>query len=561
MPDSQFTDLIAIVGLPRSGTTLCASVLNAHPAATVCFEPWNRDSENRITTDITPEEMISKFGLKNDPGANIFVVKETAVELEAIHWLRQFLRNNAEGRRVRVVWSLRNYRHTYLSFVQGAKEWWGFSEMTVEAEAYSRWVNRATRGTAILRELYDEYPGVVFSYEALSRQAETLIPRLMEGLGIEHAEEQLSYWKFLPPNQAHGDHKLASDPQPITGESVERREEEWRRHEQALSGSSGNKGREILDRFWLEIDKCCVHDGPLPDLDEELDMALSPEPQVRGSALGHEYRVELSSKRDWNKFARGNPAIFNADQINECALHIRRQGFRFRGEDVPGTALGSAGENYREGFVHREINSRKRAVAAELWRDIGERGLAADTVKVYAPEALGGFANYMQSEFPFYSGSEYIPDPAAQRRLSPVEHQDLSCLSYPDQAFDYVLVNDIFEHVPDLHSVIKEIQRVLAPGGALLSTFPFAIKQDEHLVKACLQGDGSIEYLSEPEYHEDPVDKKGALVYQVPGWAILADCLNAGFDDATMVFLCSPARGILSNNISGITILKARKPG
>ena len=45
-------------------------------------------------------------------------------------------------------------------------------------------------------------------------------------------------------------------------------------------------------------------------------------------------------------------------------------------------------------------------------------------------------------------------------------------LDYPSGTFDVVISNTVFEHVPDPRPVLREIDRVLKPGGAFLAFFP-----------------------------------------------------------------------------------------
>jgi SAM-dependent methyltransferase len=47
-------------------------------------------------------------------------------------------------------------------------------------------------------------------------------------------------------------------------------------------------------------------------------------------------------------------------------------------------------------------------------------------------------------------------------------------IPYPDAQFDFIIANQVFEHVPDLLRVLDEIHRVLKPGGHLLALFPHA---------------------------------------------------------------------------------------
>jgi SAM-dependent methyltransferase len=46
------------------------------------------------------------------------------------------------------------------------------------------------------------------------------------------------------------------------------------------------------------------------------------------------------------------------------------------------------------------------------------------------------------------------------------------CLPFPDASFDLVTNNQVLEHVPDLDATLGELERVLKPGGTLLSLFP-----------------------------------------------------------------------------------------
>lgn len=521
----------------------------------MCYEPWNRELGQGMPPEQTPSDLIAKFNLKVDPGADIFVLKETTVDFKGIQWLARFLRHNAGSSRVQVVWSLRAYRHTYLSFVEGARKWWGHKDMVPGVDGYNQWVERSRKATGTLLGLYQEFPGALYAYESLTAEPTTTIPRLMAELGLEFSDQQLDYLRHFSPEQVRGDVSMENNARPISIESVTKRELEWELHQSQLSEANGDALRQQLDQFWLAVDQRRIIPGKIPI--SLLPGGVSFKEQARP---GHEYREEFSSRSDWQKFAQSAPAIFDHGLIDSCASNIARRGFHFRGEVVKPAQIGRIGKNYRESFSYQGINSRKRAVLVELFHDLRSRQFSIEDARIYAPEALGGFATFLAQEFSHFQGSEYLPDPAQRRKLATIEHQDLSALTYPDAAFDYVLVNDIFEHLPDLGAVLGQIQRVLAPGGVLLSTFPFALQRDEHLVKAVLNADGSIDYLTEPEYHEDPVDKQGVLVFQVPGWEILKDCHSLGFASANMVFLASPARGILVNNISGEMLLKAVNP-
>jgi|GEM_PF-747034 len=50
---------------------------------------------------------------------------------------------------------------------------------------------------------------------------------------------------------------------------------------------------------------------------------------------------------------------------------------------------------------------------------------------------------------------------------------DITLIPQPDQSFDVILCSEVFEHLPDPLSALKEFERLLIPGGKLILTAPF----------------------------------------------------------------------------------------
>jgi SAM-dependent methyltransferase len=65
------------------------------------------------------------------------------------------------------------------------------------------------------------------------------------------------------------------------------------------------------------------------------------------------------------------------------------------------------------------------------------------------------------------SASDY-----AGQRVFPVIDYDGRTLPLPDGAFDVVFSSNVLEHVPDIAALLREMHRVLAPGGVAIHVLP-----------------------------------------------------------------------------------------
>lgn len=134
--------------------------------------------------------------------------------------------------------------------------------------------------------------------------------------------------------------------------------------------------------------------------------------------------------------------------------------------------------------------------------------------------------------------------------------EDLTALSFADGEYDAVVAVEVLEHIPNYMAALREIARVLRPGGMARLTFPWrGYLYDGHSKRAEVLPDGSIHHFFPPEYHGDPASPNGVLCYWIFGWDILDDMRAAGFRDAYAAFLFSPLNGhmtVLSPTIVGV---------
>jgi SAM-dependent methyltransferase len=68
--------------------------------------------------------------------------------------------------------------------------------------------------------------------------------------------------------------------------------------------------------------------------------------------------------------------------------------------------------------------------------------------------------------------SEAAVEVLRQRLAGPVLQADVTALPFDDQSFDSAVLGEVLEHVPDDERALREVARVLRPGGVLAVSVP-----------------------------------------------------------------------------------------
>jgi len=120
-----------------------------------------------------------------------------------------------------------------------------------------------------------------------------------------------------------------------------------------------------------------------------------------------------------------------------------------------------------------------------------------------------------------YLDSHYFPDfPFGKIHKSGFRNENIESLTFRGESFDLVITQDVLEHIFDPAKAFAEIGRVLKSGGAHIFSVPMINKEKQSEVWAKRDDKGNIICLHEPEYHGNPISKKGSLVTMHWGYDI-----------------------------------------
>jgi len=132
-----------------------------------------------------------------------------------------------------------------------------------------------------------------------------------------------------------------------------------------------------------------------------------------------------------------------------------------------------------------------------------------------------GHSLLIQEKAAHYTETQFFPNAFLGSLVEGIRNEDLENQTFGDSVFDLVITSDVMEHIYEPDKAFKEIYRTLKPGGAHIFSVPIINKHNATQRWASKGKDGNPVFLFEPEWHGNPIDKKGSPVTMHWGFDIV----------------------------------------
>lgn len=130
---------------------------------------------------------------------------------------------------------------------------------------------------------------------------------------------------------------------------------------------------------------------------------------------------------------------------------------------------------------------------------------------IHESSPSGASSIFIEKNCPQYVSSHFFQDRLGGEFKNGIRCENLEKMTFEDSSFDLIITQDVFEHIMNPAAALREISRVLKPGGAHVFTMPWYPKLKQTVQRAKMVN-GEIEFLEEPVYHGNPIDTEGSLV-------------------------------------------------
>lgn len=228
--------LVGVISLPRSGSTMLASIFSVHPKINTVYEPWNA---NR---DFLMDNMCLHSFYNVLPGAyeenkSILLVKETSTKPWYIQRMKRLLDSTDSVCRRKFIVLLRNPFHIYFSEIEARVKWWGEPEAAISTETFDAWAFGSIRSIFRMLALAERYDGLLVSYEHLIVNTNYSIVQLMDYLEVPLDERQFNFQHHMDMSKVRGDPKMSNSSSGVDASRQVARDDQFEQIEPIISKS------------------------------------------------------------------------------------------------------------------------------------------------------------------------------------------------------------------------------------------------------------------------------------------------------------------------------------
>ncbi|MCP9917467.1 methyltransferase domain-containing protein [Cyanobium sp. ATX 6F1] len=162
------------------------------------------------------------------------------------------------------------------------------------------------------------------------------------------------------------------------------------------------------------------------------------------------------------------------------------------------------------------------------------KNMRSSNISIACFESITQFADVIRKLYPGAHMSEFIDQNAKPGSIQIIEvlraeciHQDITNTSHEDSSIQIIIHRDVYEHIPNIKSALKEAHRILASNGYMIFTMPLYDRQQT--VSRCEIIDGTLRHHLPEAYHGNPLSPDGSLVFTDPGIDFFETCESSGF--------------------------------
>jgi SAM-dependent methyltransferase len=228
--------LVGVISLPRSGSTMLASIFSVHPKINTVYEPWN-GHEAFLMDNMCLHSFYDVLPGAYEESKSVLLVKETTTKPWYIQRMKRLLDSTDSVCSRKFIVLLRNPFHIYLSEIEARVKWWGNPEAAISTETFDLWAWRSIRSIFQMLELAERYNGLLVSYEYLMANPSDSIVQLMDYLEVSLDERQFNFQHHMDMSKVRGDPKMSDSSSGVDASRQVARDDQFEQIEPIISKS------------------------------------------------------------------------------------------------------------------------------------------------------------------------------------------------------------------------------------------------------------------------------------------------------------------------------------